>query len=65
MCFAKVKSINSQLKYVVYRISSVYITLQSSIQTCIPDGHLHGVTYIRCIDKIDSPDDEYMGVGNM
>ena len=33
---------------------------------CIPDGHLHRVTYIRChIDTIDSPDDEHMGARNM
>jgi len=29
-------------------------------QTCIPDGHLHRVIYTRrCIDTIDSPDDEH------
>jgi hypothetical protein len=37
-----------------------------SIQTCIPDGHLHRVTYTRCrIDTIDSPDDEHVGARNM
>jgi len=37
-----------------------------SIQTCTPDGHLHRVTYTRChIDKIDSPDDEHMGAGDI
>jgi hypothetical protein len=25
-----------------------------------PDGHLHRVTYIRCIDTVTSPDDEHM-----
>jgi hypothetical protein len=34
--------------------------------TCIPDGHLHRVTYIRCcIDTIDSPDDEHKVARNM
>ena len=28
------------------------------MEICIPDGHLHRVTYTRCIDTIDSPDDE-------
>ena len=38
----------------------------SSIHTCIPDGHLLRVTYTRCrIDKIDSPDDEYVVARNM
>jgi hypothetical protein len=33
---------------------------------CIPDGHLHRVTYTRCrIDTIDSTDDEHMGTRNM
>jgi len=36
------------------------------IHTCIPDGHLHRVTYAICrIDKIDSPDDEHMVARNM
>jgi hypothetical protein len=39
---------------------------QIFIQTCIPDGHLHRVTYTRCsIDTIDSPDDEHRGARNM
>jgi hypothetical protein len=34
--------------------------------TCIPDGHLHRVTYTRrCIDTIDSPDDEHEVARNM
>jgi len=37
-----------------------------SIHTCIPEGHLHIVTYARCrIDTIDSPDDEHMVARNM
>jgi len=37
----------------------------SSIHTCTPDGHLHRVTYARCIDIIDYPDDEHMEARNM
>jgi hypothetical protein len=34
--------------------------------TCIPDGHLHRVTHTRrCIDTIDSPDDEHEVARNM
>ena len=37
-----------------------------SFATCIPDGHLHRVTYTRyCIDKIDPPDDEHKVARNM
>jgi hypothetical protein len=33
---------------------------------CIPDGHLHRVTYTRrCIDTLDSPDDEHEFARNM
>jgi len=33
---------------------------------CIPDGHLHTVTYTRCrIDRVDSTDDEHVGARNM
>jgi len=50
----------------------VYITLcrwpsgmQVGIPTCIPDGHLHRVTYTRCrIDTINSPDDGHMAARN-
>jgi hypothetical protein len=31
-----------------------------SIHTSIPHGHVHRVTYARCIDTIDSPYDEHM-----
>jgi len=38
----------------------------NSAHTCIPDGHLHRVTYARCrIDITDSPDDEHMVAQNM
>jgi len=37
----------------------------NSVQTCIPDGHPHRVTYARChIDTNDSPDDEHMVARN-
>ena len=37
-----------------------------SIQTCIPEGHLHRVTYTRCrTDTINSPDDGHVAVRNM
>ena len=37
-----------------------------SVQTCIPDGHLHRVTYTRYrIDTIESPDDEHLNARNM
>jgi len=33
---------------------------------CVPDGHLHRVTYTRCpIDTIDSSDDGHIAVQNM
>ena len=33
---------------------------------CIPEGHLHRVTYTRCrIDKINSPDDGHVAVRNI
>jgi len=37
----------------------------NSIQTCTLDGHLHRVIYNRCINKIDSPDDEHRGARNL
>ena len=37
-----------------------------SILTYIPDGHLHRVTYARCLtDTFESPDDEHMFARNM
>jgi len=42
------------------------LLVRSSIQTCIPDGHLHTVTYTRChIDTISFPDDGHVAVRNM
>jgi hypothetical protein len=37
----------------------------SSFQTCMLDGHLPRVTHTRCIDTIDSPDDEHGVARNM
>ena len=35
-------------------------------KTCIPEGHLHRVTYTKCrIDTINSPDDWHIAVRNM
>ena len=37
-----------------------------SICSCIPDGHLHRLTYTRCrIDTINFPDDGHIAVRNM
>ena len=37
-----------------------------NVQTCMPDGHIHRVTYTRCrIDAIDCPDDEHGVARNM
>jgi len=39
---------------------------RSSVQTCIPDSHLHRVTYTSYrIDTIESPDDEHLNAQNM
>jgi len=48
----------------------VYVTLYrwpSGVQvyTCTPDGHLYRVTYTRCIDTINSPDNGHMAARNM
>ena len=37
----------------------------SSFPTCIPDGLLQSMTYNRCIDTVDSPDDEHKVARNM
>ena len=33
--------------------------------SCIPDGHLHRVTYTRRIDTINSPDDRHVAARNI
>jgi len=37
----------------------------SLIQTCTLKGHLYRVTYTRCVDTINSPDDGHMAARNM
>ena len=37
-----------------------------NVQTCVPDGHLHRVTYTRYrINTTESPDDERLNTQNM
>jgi hypothetical protein len=46
----------------------VYVTLYRwpfCVQTCTPNGHLYRVTYTRCIDTVNSPDDGQMAAQNM
>ena len=53
------KGLIVSIRYLVY--VSVWYAGLGGTQTCIPDGHLHTVTYTRCrIDKINSSDDEDM-----
>ena len=41
-------------------------TEQSSVQTCISDGHPHTVTYTRHrTDTTECPDDEHVAARNM
>jgi len=54
--------VNSQLDAQFF---SLYVYFCSSIQTFIPEGHLHRVTYSRCIDTVNSPDDGHVAVRNM
>jgi len=35
------------------------------VQTCTPNVHLYRVTYTKCIDTINSPDDGHMAARNM
>ena len=43
----------------------VWYAGRNIIPTCIPDGHLHRVTYTRCrIDTVNSPDDGHMSARN-
>ena len=37
----------------------------SSTKTCTLDSYLHNVTYTRCINTVDSPDDEHSGARNV
>jgi hypothetical protein len=46
--------------------SSLHVSSTSFTQTCIPDGHLHRLTYARyLINTIDTPDDEHRSARNM
>ena len=51
----------------MHNLSYMYTLCSSEIiPTCIPDGHLHRVTYTKCrIDTINSPDDRHMAARNM
>jgi hypothetical protein len=63
-CTSSGESIVS-IQHLVYAGMQVRKEL-SSFLTCIPDGHLYRVTYTRrCIDTIDSPDDEHGVARNM
>ena len=43
-----------------------YAGLDGSVQTCLPDGHLHSVTCTRFRTyTIESPDDEHLNARNM
>jgi len=43
----------------------VFISFSCFIPTCVPDGHLHRVTYTRCrTDTNNSPDDGQMDARN-
>ena len=55
------------IRYVVYVTLTVwYAGLDGFVQTCLPDGHLHRVTYtIYRIDTIESPGDEHLNARNM
>jgi hypothetical protein len=37
----------------------------AGVHTCTPNDHLYRVTYTRCIDTINSPDDGHMAARNM
>ena len=53
----------SQLYHYDIRYMSLYV---GDRLVCIPDGHLHRVTYtVYLIDTIDSPDDEHVIARNM
>jgi len=60
--------INNQLdaQFLLYIFISIFYMFRANFPTCIPDGHLHRVTYTGCcIDTIASPDDEHKVARNM
>jgi hypothetical protein len=67
----RINYINTTIQHLVYVKSPCTVHRPvcrsgSSYPTCIPDGHLHRVTYTGCfIDTVDSPDDEHKVAGNM
>jgi len=63
MCSSSGESIVSIIWYMSLYVGDRLVCRngRNSIHTCIPDGHLHRVTYTRCrIETIDSPNDEQM-----
>jgi hypothetical protein len=47
--------------YMLLCVDDRLVCRAECIPTCIPDGHLHWVTYTRCrIDTVNSPDDGRM-----
>ena len=55
------------IRYLVYVTLTVwYAGLDGTVQTCIPVGHIHRVTYTRDrTDTVESPDDEHWNARNM
>ena len=55
-----------ELIQLILLMMSTWLLETCNQNTCIPDGHLHRVTYAKCrIDTIDSPDDEHLVARNM
>jgi len=66
MCSSSGELIVSMRHLVYVNLCRWLSGMQVGIPTCIPDGHLHRVTYTRCrIDTINSPDEEHMTARNM
>ena len=59
--------LNVSVRHLVYAaLCRLPSGVQVYIPTCVLDGHVHRVVYIRCrIDTINSPDDGYMLARNM
>jgi hypothetical protein len=60
--------LDAQFFFVYVYFNSLHVSsnlVLSSFPTCILDGHLHRVTHTRCIDAIDSRDDEHDVARNM
>jgi len=67
--YSKSLHVSSTHLLIIKRIKSINTVWYADLggtQTCIPDGHLHRMTYTRChTDTINSPDDEQMSARNM